>query len=241
MIENIVKEVLLYKKRQIKQKLSNPQMVVSSSRFQEKLQGELVGDNIATMKSAKVEDVSKLGQSMSVGENNQPVEKSEKRQEEKEFLRRFPNMKNEHTDMWRITDKYNIQNIHYKNEEKYVDIIDRVSRTYRIPKILIRKMIEVESNFNPNTVSHAGAMGLMQLMPANVKELGVRNPFEPAENIEAGVKELSGYLKKNNGDLVLALASYNAGPGNVRKYGGVPPFQETQGYIRKILNIDVTK
>ena len=77
-------------------------------------------------------------------------------------------------------------------------------------------MIEVESNFNPKTVSHAGAMGLMQLMPANVKEMGVKNPFSPAESIEGGVKELSGYLKKNNGDLVLALASYNAGPGNVK-------------------------
>ena len=94
-------------------------------------------------------------------------------------------------------------------------------------------MIEVESNFNPKTVSHAGAMGLM-LMPANVKEMGVKNPFSPAESIEGGVKELSGYLKKNNGDLVLALASYNAGPGNVRKYGGVPPFKETQGYIKNI-------
>ena len=106
---------------------------------------------------------------------------------------------------------------------------------------LIQKMIEVESDFNPKTVSHAGAMGLMQLMPANVKEMGVKNPFSPAESIEGGVKELSGYLKKNNGDLVLALASYNAGPGNVRKYGGVPPFKETQGYIKKILNIDVSK
>ena len=95
-------------------------------------------------------------------------------------------------------------------------------------------MIEVESNFNPKTVSPAGAMGLMQLMPANVKEMGVKNPFSPAESIEGGVKELSGYLKKHNGDLVLALASYNAGPGNVRKYGGVPPFKETQGYIKNI-------
>ncbi len=94
-------------------------------------------------------------------------------------------------------------------------------------------MIEVESDFNPKTVSHAGAMGLMQLMPAIVKEMGIKNPFSPAESIEGGVKELSGYLKKNNGDLVLALASYNAGPGNVRKYGGVPPFKETQGYIKK--------
>ena len=160
---------------------------------------------------------------------------------QKEFKRRFSETKNESADTWGLTKKYNIQKIRYSNEGKYEDIIDRASRTYGIPKTLIQKMIEVESNFNPKTVSHAGAMGLMQLMPANVKEMGVKNPFSPAESIEGGVKELSGYLKKNNGDLVLALASYNAGPGNVRKYGGVPPFKETQGYIKKILNIDVSK
>jgi soluble lytic murein transglycosylase len=160
---------------------------------------------------------------------------------QKEFERRFPETKNEAADTWGLTNKYNIQKVRSSNEGKYEDIIDRASHTYGIPKTLIQKMIEVESNFNPKTVSHAGAMGLMQLMPANVKEMGIKNPFSPAESIEGGVKELSGYLKKNNGDLVLALASYNAGPGNVRKYGGVPPFKETQGYIKKILNIDVSK
>ncbi len=84
----------------------------------------------------------------------------------KEFERRFPETKNEAADTWELTKKYNIQKIRSSNEGKYEDIIDRVSRTYGIPKTLIQKMIEVESNFNPKTVSHAGAMGLMQLMPA---------------------------------------------------------------------------
>ncbi|HFK1464278.1 lytic transglycosylase domain-containing protein [Bacillus sp. YAF12_1] len=198
----------------------------------------------------KVDEASKpeeKGETKKVDEASKPEEKGETKEADevqvaqKEFERRFPETKNEAADTWGLTKKYNIQKIRSSNEGKYEDIIDRVSRTYGIPKTLIQKMIEVESNFNPKTVSHAGAMGLMQLMPANVKEMGVKNPFSPAESIEGGVKELSGYLKKNNGDLVLALASYNAGPGNVRKYGGVPPFKETQGYIKKILNIDVSK
>ena len=260
-IGNIVKEVLAYKKGQIQQKLSSPQTFVSS-RFQDQLQSEPAKEMKVTPPTAKVEDMSQPVQStkietvvnkpvepIKVGEASK-LEKTEKAETkkvdevqvaQKEFERRFPETKNETVDTWGLTNKYNIQKIRSSNEGKYEDIIDRVSNTYGIPKTLIQKMIEVESNFNPKTVSHAGAMGLMQLMPANVKEMGIKNPFSPAESIEGGVKELSGYLKKNNGDLVLALASYNAGPGNVRKYGGVPPFKETQGYIKKILNIDVSK
>ena len=257
-VGNIVKEVLAYNKGQFQKKLSSPQAFVSSS-FQEKLQSEPMKETKATTQPAKVEDMSQpvqstkietlvnKGDSSKVEEASKPEEKSETKKvdevqvAQKEFERRFPETKNEAVDTWGLTKKYNIQKIRSSNEGKYEDIIDRVSRTYGIPKTLIQKMIEVESDFNPKTVSHAGAMGLMQLMPANVKEMGIKNPFSPAESIEGGVKELCGYLKKNNGDLVLALASYNAGPGNVRKYGGVPPFKETQGYIKKILNIDVSK
>ncbi|MEH6932683.1 MULTISPECIES: lytic transglycosylase domain-containing protein [Bacillus] len=260
-VGNIVKEVLAYKKGQIQQKLSSPQAFVSS-RFQDQLQSEPAKETKVTPQTAKVEDMSQPVQSMKIEtvvnkpvepikvEETSKLEETEKAETkkvdevqvaQKEFERRFPETKNEPADTWGLTNKYNIQKIRSSNEGKYEDIIDRASRTYGIPKTLIQKMIEVESNFNPKTVSHAGAMGLMQLMPANVKEMGIKNPFSPAESIEGGVKELSGYLKKNNGDLVLALASYNAGPGNVRKYGGVPPFKETQGYIKKILNIDVSK
>ncbi|MED1268685.1 lytic transglycosylase domain-containing protein [Bacillus mycoides] len=261
-VGNIVKEVLAYKKGQMQQKLSSPQAFVSS-RFQDQLQSEPAKETKVTPQTAKVEDMSQPVQSTKIEtvvnkpeESINRVEEASKPEEtekaetkkvdevqvaQKEFERRFPETKNEAADTWELTKKYNIQKIRSSNEGKYEDIIDRVSNTYGIPKTLIQKMIEVESNFNPKTVSHAGAMGLMQLMPANVKEMGIKNPFSPAESIEGGVKELSGYLKKNNGDLVLALASYNAGPGNVRKYGGVPPFKETQGYIKKILNIDVSK
>ncbi|MFV1451886.1 lytic transglycosylase domain-containing protein [Bacillus mycoides] len=261
-VGNIVKEVLAYKKGQIQQKLSSPQAFVSS-RFQDQLQSESAKETKVTPQTAKVEDMSQPVQSTKietvVNKPEEPINKVEETSKleetekaetkkvdevqvaQKEFERRFPETKNEPADTWGLTNKYNIQKIRSSNEGKYEDIIDLVSNTYGIPKTLIQKMIEVESNFNPKTVSHAGAMGLMQLMPANVKEMGIKNPFSPAESIEGGVKELSGYLKKNNGDLVLALASYNAGPGNVRKYGGVPPFKETQGYIKKILNIDVSK
>ncbi|QTR82615.1 lytic transglycosylase domain-containing protein [Bacillus cytotoxicus] len=237
MIRNIVKEVLSYKKGQIQQKLSSPQSFVSS-RFHETLQSTPVKEVKATAQPTKVDEVSQSTQQLEMSESKQVAEVQTA---QKEFVRRFPETKNESVDAWELTKKYNIQKIRSENEGKYMDIIDRVSRTYGVPKTLIQKMIEVESDFNPKTVSHAGAKGLMQLMPENVRELGVQNPFSPAESIEAGVKELVGYLKKNNGDLVLALASYNAGPGNVRKYGGVPPFKETQGYIKKILNIDVSK
>lgn len=260
-VRNIVKEVLAYKKGLIQQKLSSPQAFVSS-RFQDQLQSEPAKETKVTPQAAKVEDMSQAVQSTIIETVvNKPVEpikveeaskleETEKAETkkvdevqvaQKELERRFPETKNESADTWELMKKYNIQKIRYLNKGKYENIINHASRTYGIPKTLIQKMIEVESNFNPKTVSHAGAMGLMQLMPANVKEMSIKNPFSPAESIEGGVKELSGYLKKNNGDLVLALASYNAGPGNVRKHGGVPPFKETQGYIKKILNIDVSK
>ena len=95
-------------------------------------------------------------------------------------------------------------------------------------------MIQTESSGNPRCVSGAGAMGLMQLMPANVKEAGISDPFDPEQNISAGSKQLAGLLSQYHGDLDLALAGYNAGPGNVRKYGGVPPFTETHNYIQRV-------
>ncbi|GAB6443994.1 lytic transglycosylase domain-containing protein [Bacillus luti] len=145
--------------------------------------------------------------------------------------------------------KHTQSNLTYLTEDKYKgtrytqydDIIVEMAEKYGVDPNLVKKVVKTESDFNPKTVSRAGAMGLMQLMPDNVKEQGVKDPFNPRQNIEGGVKELKGYIKKYNGDLVLSLAAYNAGAGNVRKYGGVPPFKETQNYIKKILDIDVTK
>ncbi|EOI6974241.1 lytic transglycosylase domain-containing protein [Listeria monocytogenes] len=123
---------------------------------------------------------------------------------------------------------YQIKPISAENEGKYSDLIKTAAAKYGVPEALIKRVIQVESNYNPNVVSSAGATGLMQLMAGS-------NRTDPATNIDAGTKELAGYIKKYDDDLRLALAAYNAGPGNVRKYGGVPPFKETQNYLKKII------
>ncbi|MBC2118885.1 lytic transglycosylase domain-containing protein [Listeria marthii] len=123
---------------------------------------------------------------------------------------------------------YQIKPISAENEGEYSDLIKTAAAKYGVPEALIKRVIQVESNYNPNVVSSAGATGLMQLMAGS-------NRTDPATNIDAGTKELAGYIKKYDGDLRLALAAYNAGPGNVRKYGGVPPFKETQNYLKKII------
>nr|WP_176397905.1 lytic transglycosylase domain-containing protein [Bacillus cereus] len=124
---------------------------------------------------------------------------------------------------------------HLKQYSQYDSIINEMSNKYNVPFDLIKLVINTESSFNPNDVSHSGATGLMQLMPETAKWLGVKNAFDPKQNIEGGTKYLSYLLKRYNNDLPLTLAAYNAGPGNVDKYKGIPPFQETQNYVKKIL------
>lgn len=121
------------------------------------------------------------------------------------------------------------------DDSSFNDIIEDVASRYNIDTDLIRSVIQVESGFNPQAVSHAGAQGLMQLMPATAESLGVQNVFDPAQNIEGGARYLRDMLDRYNGDSELALAAYNAGPGNVDYYGGVPPFEETQNYVKRIL------
>jgi soluble lytic murein transglycosylase-like protein len=114
-------------------------------------------------------------------------------------------------------------------EGKYSKEINASAKRYGVDPFLIAAVIQVESGFNPKAVSGAGAQGLMQLMPVH----GLRNPFDPAENINAGTRFLSSLLKEFK-TLDLALAGYNAGAGNVRKHGGIPPFKETQNYVIKV-------
>jgi soluble lytic murein transglycosylase-like protein len=116
----------------------------------------------------------------------------------------------------------------------YEASINQHARNQQVAADLVRAVIQVESAFNPMAVSSKGAMGLMQLMPATARELGVRNPFDPDQNIRGGVTYLKRLLDRYNGNVELALAAYNAGMGNVEKYGDVPPFKETKNYVKKI-------
>jgi soluble lytic murein transglycosylase len=114
--------------------------------------------------------------------------------------------------------------------------IARAALTYEIPFSLIKAMIKVESDYNPEAVSRAGAKGLMQIMPANIKAYGINNPFDPHENIMVGTQYFKSLFEKFNGNLTLALAAYNAGPACVEKYDSIPPYEETQEYVERVLS-----
>ncbi len=117
---------------------------------------------------------------------------------------------------------------------RWEPVVAPIAAKYGIETEWVLRIIEAESGGNPNAVSPEGAIGLMQLMPATARALGVQNPYDPVQNIEGGVRYLR-HLLDRFGDLRLALAAYNAGPGAVERYGGVPPYPETQRYIRRIL------
>jgi soluble lytic murein transglycosylase-like protein len=117
---------------------------------------------------------------------------------------------------------------------RYDDIVEVHAAKHGLSPDLVRAVIQVESAFDPTAVSPKGAMGLMQLMPATAREYGVTDPFHPEQNIGAGTAYLKRLLDRYDRKIELALAAYNAGPGNVEKYGDVPPFRETQNYVKKI-------
>jgi len=115
--------------------------------------------------------------------------------------------------------------------------IDEAAARHHVDPSLVRSVVKVESNFNPNAVSRKGAMGLMQLMPSTARSLNVANPFDPAQNVDAGVRHLRKLLDSYGGNVRLTLAAYNAGAGAVARSAGVPHFRETQDYVRRITNL----
>lgn len=125
----------------------------------------------------------------------------------------------------------------YRREQKKLDIspiIQKYADKFNLDPWLLRGVIEVESAFRPYARSYAGAGGLMQLMPSTASYLGCRDRFDPEQNIAAGARYLRQMLNRFQGNYDLAIAAYNAGPGNVERYGGIPPFAETQNYVRKV-------
>ena len=115
--------------------------------------------------------------------------------------------------------------------------IDKAAARHNVDPNLVRALVKVESNFNPNAVSRKGAMGLMQLMPSTARQLKVSNPFNPEENVDAGVRHLKQLLESYNGNVPLSLAAYNAGSGAVSRSAGIPRYRETRNYVRRITTL----
>lgn len=116
----------------------------------------------------------------------------------------------------------------------YANEIEVASDYYQVDANLVRAIIHAESHFRKEAISKQGALGLMQLMPDTARELGVSDPFQPEQNIQGGVKHLAKLMKKYYGNIRMVAAAYNAGEGNVRKYNGIPPFEETKVYIERV-------
>ena len=133
--------------------------------------------------------------------------------------------------------KFQLVQTHAFTQKDLDDAIEQAAARHNVDANLVRSVIKVESNFNPNAVSRKGAMGLMQLMPSTARSLNVSNPFDPQQNVDAGVRHLRKLLDSYGGDIRLSLAAYNAGTGAVARSAGVPRFFETQNYVRRITNL----
>jgi soluble lytic murein transglycosylase len=124
----------------------------------------------------------------------------------------------------------------YFNIEKINEYIIQASTHYNLSCNLIKAIIKVESNFNCDAISKKGAIGLMQIMPQNFNLLSINDPFDPLQNIMGGARYLKNMLQRYNGDILLSLAAYNAGPSAVDRYGSIPPYSETQRYVQKVID-----
>ena len=127
-------------------------------------------------------------------------------------------------------------NTQTSSKSQILNVVSQISKKYNVDEKLVQAVIKQESGFNPKAKSKSGAIGLMQLMPATARNLGVQDPYNTVQKVEGGVKYLKSMLNKYNGNVILALAAYNAGPGAVDKYSGVPPYRETQNYVKNILS-----
>ena len=125
--------------------------------------------------------------------------------------------------------------LYVKKKNRYDKLISKMAAQKGVDPHLVCAVVEVESNYDAEAVSHKGAKGLMQLMPDTASDLGVEDVFHPEQNLAAGMSHLKALIEKYRGDLELALAAYNAGEAAVKRYGGVPPYQETRNYVRKVL------
>jgi soluble lytic murein transglycosylase-like protein len=139
---------------------------------------------------------------------------------------------------WKGWEEYKVpKNFNWvKNQKKFDSTIRSIAKSYKLPHTLLHAVITAESSYNPDAISKAGAVGLMQLMPETAKQYGVKNRRNPRENIYGGTRYLRYLLKLFNNDIVLALAAYNAGEGTVKRYGNkVPPYKETRNYVNKVI------
>ena len=136
-----------------------------------------------------------------------------------------------------LTDSVQVVDPDLLDSTPYGEIISSMSEAHGVNPMLVRALIQVESNYKPRARSNRGAMGLMQLMPSTAREYKVHNPYDPKANIAAGVRHLKSLIDRWGGSLEMALASYNAGEGAVKKFNGVPPYRETRNYVSRILSL----